>query len=53
VLDVDGEAISNPDQRLVDGSGGVALALNGDLVADAELALLNPGYLVSGSVLEK
>src|SRR5215211_3704124 len=52
VLDVDREAISDPHQRLVDGRGGVALALDRDLVADAELALLDPGNLVPRRVLE-
>jgi hypothetical protein len=52
VLDVDSEAISDPDQRLVDGRGGVASALDGDLVADAELALLDPGNLASGAIFE-
>jgi hypothetical protein len=41
-----------PTSALVDGRGGVAVALDGDLVADAELALLDPGYLVSRGVLE-
>src|SRR5215216_3459030 len=52
VLDVHREAISDPHQRLVDGRGGVALALDRDLVADAELALLDPGNLVPRRVLE-
>src|SRR5215207_159894 len=52
VLDVDREAISDPHQRLVDGRGGVALALDRDLVADAELALLDPGNLLPRRVLE-
>src|SRR4051795_12636473 len=47
VLDVDSEAGADPDQRLVDGRCGVAVALDRHLVADAELALLDPGYLVS------
>jgi len=41
VLDVDGEPVADPDERLVDGRDGVAVALDGDLVADAELALLD------------
>jgi hypothetical protein len=47
VLDVDGEASPDPYQRLVDGRCGVAVALDRDLVADAELALLDLGYLIS------
>ena len=52
VLDVDGEAVADPDQRLVDGRGGVASALDGDLVADGQLALLDPRDLVARGVLE-
>ena len=52
VLDVDREAIPDPDERLVDGGGCVASALDRDLVADAELALLDPGQLVARGVLE-
>ena len=52
VFDVDGEAISDPDQGLVDRRGCVATAFDGDLVPDAQLALLDPGYLVSRGVLQ-
>ena len=48
----DDEAIADSDQRLVDGRGGVASALDGDLVADAQLALLDPRDLVARGVLE-
>ena len=52
MLDVDGEAIPDPDQRLVNGGGGVASALDGDLVADGQLALLDPRDLAAGGILE-
>src|SRR3954465_8208407 len=52
VRDIDGEAIWDPDQRLVDGRGGVASALDGHLVVDGALALLDPGALFARAVLE-
>src|SRR3954466_12119400 len=52
VLDVDREAVADPHERLVDGRGGVAAALDRDLVPEAQLALLDPGDLGSGGVLE-
>src|SRR3954470_15417204 len=52
VLDVDGEAVADPDQRLVHGGGGLAVALDGDLVADAQLALLDPRGLLARAVFE-
>jgi hypothetical protein len=39
VLDVDGEAIAQADQRLSSGRGGVASGVESDLVADAQLAV--------------
>ena len=52
VLDVDREAISDADQRLVDGRDRVAAALDCDLVANAELALLNPDQLLPRGTLD-
>src|SRR3954447_15447169 len=52
VLDVDRVAVSNADQRLVHGRGGVAAALDRDLVANAELALLDAGQFRSRGVFE-
>src|SRR3982750_4423449 len=53
VLDVDGEPVANPHERLVDGRDGVAVALDGDLVADAGLALLGACPPLSGGVFEE
>jgi hypothetical protein len=52
LFDVNGEAISDPRQRLVDGCSCVTSAFDDDLVADAQLALLDPGYLVARGILE-
>jgi len=46
-LDFDGKAIPNSDQRLAHGHDSVAPAFDRDLVADAELPLLDPGHLAS------
>ena len=52
VLDVDREAIADTDQRLVDRRDLVAAALDRDLVANAELALLNPDQLLPRGTLD-
>jgi hypothetical protein len=44
VLHVDGEPVANPDERLADSRDGVAVALDGDLVALGGTALKNARF---------
>jgi hypothetical protein len=52
VFEVDDEAIADPNERLVDRRVRVSVALDRDLVADGELALLDPGDFVACRVLQ-
>src|SRR4051812_13999497 len=52
VFDVDREPVSEADQRLVHRRGVMAVPFDRDLVAKAQLALLDPGDFAAGAVLE-